>query len=336
MVTQKDVARHLGLSRSTVAQVLNNHGRPHPETRARVLAAVRELGYRPNPLAQALVTGKTNTIAFWYDPYLEPHITEVANRIEALARPRSLLITNVAPQVARWRDHGEEEFPPAQWPVDGIIAFRTGPLPDWVLGGARIGAPPVVYIGYDPVAGLPGDYTDVVNVHLQPAAEDAVRHLVSGRERVAMFCVDSIVGSIDERIVAYEKVMREAGCAPEYIAAPRRRPWRLHALETMHAYVAEHGCPDAIFCANDEQVTGINLALSQMGRRVPEDVALIGCDGLEDGEYHVPPLSSLAQPFGAICDTAWSFLQRRIEEPEAPRQVADLYSTLVLRESSAL
>lgn len=336
MITQKDIARHVGVSRSTVVQALNGIGRVNAETRERVLQGARELGYRPNPLARALVMGRTNTIAFWFDPYLDSYVATMANRMQSRVKPYSMVITNVASQVAQWREQGEEEFPPAQWPVDGIIAFRTGPLPDWIVGDPDTGSVPMVYIGYGSVEGLPGERTDAVIVHLQPAAEAAVRHLVRGRRRVAMFCVEPIAGSLDERAVAYEKVMREAGREPEYIRAPLRLPWRQRAVDTMHAYVSQHGCPDAIFCASDEQSTGINLALSQMGQRVPQDVALIGCDGLEDVEFHVPPLSTLAQPFEEMCDTAWSFLQKRIEEPDAPRQVADLYSKLVLRASSLL
>ena len=332
-VTQKDIARHLGVSRSTVLHALNGVGNLSQVTRERVLQAARELGYRPNPVARALVSGKTNTIAFWFYPLLTPFSMMMVNKLQMMVSPYSLVVTNLGLYKPSAESHAEE-FPPGEWPVDGIIAFRTGSLPQWVLE-AMEQIPPLVYIGYDSPPALPSERIDTVLVKMYHGAEAAIRHLVATRKRVAMLCVESIPQYGDGRALAYENVMREMGREPEYILVPLRRPYRAIARETLVDYVRQHGCPDAIFCASDEQSTAINGTLQKMGYQVPEDVAIVGFDNLEETEYHVPPLSTIAQPFEEMCTTAWEFLQKRIAEPNAPRQFKVVNTQFLPRESSA-
>lgn len=138
----------------------------------------------------------------------------------------------------------------------------------------------------------------------------------------------------EERTVVYETLSRAAGREPEYIFPPFLPAVREHAHQTLLDYVAEHGCPDAIFCGNDEQAIAVHLALSELGYRVPEDVALIGCDDLPEAQYHVPPLATIVQPFGEMSRIAWEFLQRRMAEPDAPRQYTVLEATFEPRKSS--
>jgi LacI family transcriptional regulator len=332
VVTQKDIARHLGISRSTVAQALNGIGRVNPETHARVLKAAHELGYRPNPMARALVTGKTHTLAFWYFPLLNEVSMGLINRLQMLVPPYGLVSMNLGLYRSSWEEP-HEEFPPGEWPVDGIFAFRTGPLPDHVVH-RTVGKPPIVYIGYDNFPPPPDGELDTVQINLRSGAEEAVRYLVQTRKRVAMLCVPGVVNGRYGAALAYESVMQEAGRELEHIYTPLHPPYRLHARHTLAAYVRLHGCPDAIFCPNDEQAIGSHAALAELGRRVPEDVAIVGCDGIEETEHHVPPISTIVQPFDEICTVAWEFLQRRIADPEAPRQVREINARFVPRDSS--
>jgi DNA-binding LacI/PurR family transcriptional regulator len=111
-----------------------------------------------------------------------------------------------------------------------------------------------------------------------------------------MLCVPGVVNGRYGAALAYESVMQEAGRELEHIFTPLSRHLRRDARHTLAAYVREHGCPDAIFCANDEQAIGAHAALAELGRRVPEDVAIVGCDGIEETEHHVPPISTIGQP----------------------------------------
>ncbi len=329
-VTQKDIARHLGISRSTVAQALTDIGRISPETRASVFEAARKLGYRPNFLAQALVTGKTNNIAFWYSPSLDPHSMHIINGLDNKIRPYKLQITNV---LNRESGAYPDEFPTADWPVDGVFAFSVAYLPDWILNDGKPNRP-LISMVYDAFPYRPGPEIDTILIKIRPACEQAMRYLVQTRQRVAFLCVDAMPNYGDVRYLVYKATMLSVDRPQEYILAPLLKPIHLHAWRAILDYVKTNGCPDAIFCGSDEQAVAAHGALHELGYRVPEDVALIGNDGLANAEYHVPPLSTIAQPYDEIIFHAWEFLQKRLAAPDAPRQYIELEAKLVLRESS--
>jgi LacI family transcriptional regulator len=171
---------------------------------------------------------------------------------------------------------------------------------------------------------------DHVRVDLECGATDAVRHLVASRpERV----VALLFRKEDPRTRAYERVMAEAGRQAEVvlIADETRATNRAMIAE----YVARRGCPSAFFCQNDDVAIAVCRGLWDTGRRVPDDVAVVGCDGIEDGEYLPTPLSTIVHPVDAMCATAWRFLTNRMEDPTLPRQAAVLASKLVVRATSA-
>ena len=321
-----------------MAQVLTGIGRIQPETRARVLEAARELGYRPNVAAQALISGATQNLAFWYSPALDPHSMRLINGLDQKVLPYRLNIRNVAGRQGTKGKPGEfspDEFPPSEWPVDGIFALSIGEIPDYLVHNGKM-TTPLVSMVYDAFEYRPPNFVDTIVIRIAPACEEAMRYLVQTRQRVALLCVASMPEYGDARFVAYTRAMEAAGRAPELILAPRRmKPWRFYARQAVLDYVKENGCPDAIFCGNDEQATGAHAALHELGYSVPGAVALIGNDGLEETQYHIPPLSTIAQPYDEIIEYAWEFLQKRINEPDAPRQYVELDAKLILRESSA-
>ncbi len=331
-VTQKDIARHLGISRSTVVQALNGIGRVQPETRDKVLQAAHELGYRPNPMARALVSGKTERLALWYYPMLDPNLMEMANELQMLVPPYNLVVANLGLYKPS-SDSYTEQFPPAEWPVDGIFAYDTG-LPEHILSNMK-GAPPMVYIDTELTTENYDKRVDTILIDMRPGTEAAIRHLVATRQRVAMLCLESLAAPDNSRAIIYEQVLREAGREPEYIPVPVNRYYRDWAYRAFREYVKENGCPDAIFCTNDEQAAAVNCALYEMGRRVPEDVALIGFDNQPEARYQAPPLSTVALPLTEICQVAWRFLKKRLEEPDTPHQLEVITAEWIERESSA-
>ncbi len=331
--TQLSIAKKLGISRSTVVQVLNGIGRVSPETRELVLQTAKEMGYRPNPFAQALVTGKTNTLAFWFYPLLNTSSLLLINKLQMMVPPYGLIAMNLGLYKPGW-GAVTEEFVPGEWPVDGIFAFSCGFVPPHVL--ERKAGPPVIWIDY---GGLPDEFNaeevDAVIVKAYHGSHKAVQHLVQTRKRVALLGVEPVIQYADDgRTAAYTAVMRAAGRDPEYISVPMRRPYNLRAKERIIEYVKANGCPDAIFCASDEQTPGVHLGLSELGYRVPEDVALVGFDGLAELEYHVPPLSTVVQPLDAMAQKAWEFMENRLKHPETPRQYVELEMEFIPRESS--
>ena len=162
-----------------------------------------------------------------------------------------------------------------------------------------------------------------------------MQHLIgSGFRRIAhaTFVRKNIAEG--SRRIGYTKAMREAGLKPEFIYYPLSERQRPVARQLIQDYIREHGRPEAIFCHSDDVAIGIYRGLCDAGIRVPADIALVGCDGIEDTEYLECPLTSLVQPVAEMCTTAWQFLQNRLAEPAIPLQHSLLPLNLAIRDSS--
>jgi DNA-binding LacI/PurR family transcriptional regulator len=128
--------------------------------------------------------------------------------------------------------------------------------------------------------------------------------------------------------------MRQAGLKPEFLYYPLSSEQRPIVRRLITQYIRLHGCPEALFCHSDDVALGVYRGLCDLKIRVPEEVALVGCDGIQDTEYLECPLTTLVQPVAEMCATAWKFLARRLENPGIARQKAVLKPVLAVRESS--
>jgi LacI family transcriptional regulator len=177
--------------------------------------------------------------------------------------------------------------------------------------------------------------TDSVRVDLLSGTMEAMEHLIqSGFRRIAHATFVRKDASHESRRDGYVRAMREAGLKTEFIYYPLTERQRPITRKLIHDYIRDHGRPEAIFSHSDDAALGIYRGLCDLGVRVPDEVALVGCDGIEDTEYLSCPLTTLAQPVPAMCATAWLFLQQRLEQPSIARQHAVLKPELALRESS--
>ena len=129
--------------------------------------------------------------------------------------------------------------------------------------------------------------------------------------------------------------MRQANLEPEFLYYPLTELQRPMVRSLVHDYVRKRGCPDAIFCHSDDVALGIYRGLCELNLNIPKDVALIGCDGIEDCEYLETPLTTVVQPVTEMCTIAWDFLRRRLESHDIKRQGTVLKPKLVIRESSS-
>lgn len=297
-VTIQEIAEQLHVSAATVSRVLNGH---NPQlisaaTRERVLVAAREMGYRPNRAARALVTGRTNLIALWMPNLHEPFYASIVHHVQQQVQPHGLdLIVQVT------HDH----VPEARWPVDGILACDF--LQSLEALESAAGETPWVSMGsYTPEKG------HIVGVDLHAGALEAVRHLLTiGCQRIAYLSPPWGLYHGDARRDAYVAELNAAGREPEFIEAANHT--RAASRDAIIAYVTAHGTPDGLFCRNDDMAIGAYRALRDLGLRIPEDVALIGCDGIEDTEYLDTPLTTLIQPIEAMCAVAWEVLRTAIQ-----------------------
>jgi LacI family transcriptional regulator len=129
--------------------------------------------------------------------------------------------------------------------------------------------------------------------------------------------------------------MKKAGLKPQFLYYPLSEEQRPIVRQLIQEYVREHGCPEALFCHSDDVAVGIYRGLCDLKLRVPEQVALVGCDGIQDTEYLECPLTTLVQPVAEMCAKAWEFLLRRLENPRLQRQNSVLKPKLAIRESTA-
>ena len=336
-VTIRDIAQRLNVSHATVSRALNrpNDSLISESTRRRVMDTAIEMGYRPNPAARALVTGKTNMISLWLwsEGIQSTYHATAAHYAQSVLRnePYELIVNMVGYKTLELAE-GHKISPLG---VDGIIAHEAAPAIAALFGDRPTTFVPVVCTGtYNWIKGL-----DMICVDLTNGAFEAIRHLVApGRSRVAYIATDFPSRFnrppheiIEPRFLAYTTVMNDAGLAPEFIECPPGRP---AARQTIVEYIRENGCPEAIFCHNDELAIGVYRGLCDLGIRVPDDVAIVGCDGLEDTEYLECPISTIVQPMEQMFTMAWQCLERRIRDPRSLVQETWFRPRLVVRKSS--
>ncbi len=322
-VTVYDIAERAKVSHTTVSRVLNKRKSSFisENTRERILAIAREMGYRPNRAARSLVTGQTGQIAYFAPTINARFFQEMGYQIHQILRHHGyeMLVGEIRQKVS------ENITVLSRLGVDGIILFGgcLGDLQEPLEANLPF-LPPLVNIGTQCRGNL-----DFVSVDLYSPSRLAVQNLLDhGRTRVA-FMVGWVTEHQDGRYRAYHDVLREVGGKPEIIhSADWTRPAaRLAAKQ----HIQDHGCPEAIFCNNDELAIGVCRGLLDLGIRIPQDVELVGCDGIEDLEYFDSSISTIRWPAQDVCLQAWEFLDRRMKDKTQPQQTAVLEAHFVDR-----
>jgi len=329
-ISIREVAERAKVSHATVSRVLNNVDVPiAPETRRLVRHIAAEMGYHPNKAARALATGRTQTIALWSSNLKSTFYGDIIYYThEEIGRHGYEMFVSGVRSV-----HGSTVDTPRlfSWPVDGILAvdMPRGTIPG--LTNSLLEGRPFVHIGAYLFEG-----TDYVKVDFKQQAAEAVRHLADmGCKRIAYLVpdwFDWFEEVNDDRLEGYKQGMADLGREPEIIKTPNEK--REDVPPTLTAYIEANGCPDGLFCYNDDMAIASYPTLLNRGMRIPEDVAIVGCNGMRDTGYTYPPLTTIMQPIEQMCATAWAFLKQRIDDPELPLQQVVLQPHLDIRGSS--
>ncbi len=327
-VTQKDIAEKLGVSQRLVSYALNGQNGVGDEMRRKIQEAAEAVGYRPNRGAQALVTGRTYQIALCFPFFLgSSFYNEIIREFEILTRhtPYDLLMVTVDPS--------SKTGNLIQFSADGVIFVGSSEsLP------ADIAQPAVAI--QNQVRVEPSEKSrklDRVQFNIRQASLDAVDCLLNqGYRRIAYVAPDDMLGDFEWRCHAYQAKMHVAGLAEEIIALPIRNEEQIRqqSHRMLTDYFNEKGFPDALFCCNDDIAMGAYRALGELGRRIPDEAAVIGFDDLDYANYLNPPMSSVHMPIEDACKAAWEMLMQRIEDKTLPPQFKAIEAHLVMRESS--
>ena len=304
-VTRDDVARLAGTSTAVVSYVINNGPRPvAATTRERVLAAIKELGYRPDRVAQAMASQRTDLIGLVVPDARQPFFAEVAHAVERAAaeRGKMVLVGN-----SDYLDEREVHYLRAflGMRVSGLILISQGPSESAAAEIEAWDARVVLMLE------RPEVFNDVAVVLDDiGGAEQAVRHLLEhGHAYVA--CLGGIestptVGDpVTDHVEGWRRAMRDVGLSTEgrLFAAPYNR---YDAYHVALGLLAGPDRPPAIFCATDDQAIGVLRAARELRIEVPGELAVVGFDNVKEAALTDPPLTTVGSDRQALARAAVS------------------------------
>ena len=331
--TLHDVARVAGVSFKTVSNVINNHPHVRDTTRAKVEQAIQELGYRPNLTARSLRSGHTGAITLALPQLSLPYFAELADAVIEAAAKHGLVVLIEQTGASREREL-EVMASPRLKMSDGLI---FSPL---ALGQEDVDLikadVPIVLLG-ERIFGSASDHVTMQNV---TAARAATEHLLDmGRKRIAVVGAHEgeVIGSAGLRLRGYREALEARGIQYDDGIVAYVVDWhRSNGAAAMHDLLDRGATFDALFGLNDTLAQGAVRVLQEAGFRVPEDVAVIGFDDLDETRYSLPTLSTVDPGRTEIAETAIRMLMERIKDPTGmpPREIETEFH-VVPRESTA-
>lgn len=331
VVRLKDIADRTGFSTNTVSLALRDSPRIPEETRNIIKRAADALNYLPNQIAKSLVSRETRTIGLVLTQMTNPALTGTAQALETELAARGYG-TLFATSNNRLEDEIRvvEMFRSRQ--VDGMLIYPTSPRQIDHISSLRRAGFPVVLLIADPAGAV-----DSVSMNDRLGAERATRHLIEqGHTRIAILQGATQL-RIPDKLEGYLKALSDAGITPEpdYCVAPEG-PAALDGFDAMQRLLALAVPPTAVFAVTDTLAFGALKAVRDSGRRVPDDVAIIGFDNIPYAEYSAVPLSSVHYAAEEVARGAVERLFDLIGAGDTlppPRQTL-LEPRLVMRESS--
>jgi LacI family repressor for deo operon, udp, cdd, tsx, nupC, and nupG len=336
-VTQGDVARRAGVSPRTVSNVVNEFPLVSDELRQRVLRAISELGYQPNLVARNLRRGRSGLIGLAVPELSVPYFSELAGLVIAEARRHSYTVVVEQTDGDPGREQELLQQNARGHLFDGLIFSPLG------LGEAELrrhaGDTPTVLLGEHLEDG-PFDHVGLDNV---AAARDATAHLIAlGRQRIAAIGDQSWArGETGQlRSAGYRAALRAGGLSYQpSLVVPASSFHRGSGAEAMARLLDQLArgsgpVPDAVFCYNDLLAIGAMQAVLQRGLRIPDDVAVVGFDDIEEARYAFPPLTTIAPDKEALARCAVAQLFARLADQDAPPTSHQVSYSLTVRGSS--
>jgi DNA-binding LacI/PurR family transcriptional regulator len=323
-----DVGRLAGVSHQTVSRVINGSAHVRPETRQRVLAAMRELGYRPNFVARALVTGRSRTVGVvsfdttLYGPastlFGIERAAHEAGCFVIIASLKALDSSSVEDAVRRLAVHG----------VDGILVIA----PHAEAAESLLQTPALVPLVA--VEAGPEDAVPVVSIDQFAGALSATRHLLDlGHETVWHIAGPRDWLEAQQRTAGWRAALEAAGVPPP---APLTGDWSARAGYDLGRRLSGDPGVTAVFVANDHMALGVLRAMHEAGRAIPRDISVVGFDDIPEAQYFTPPLTTVRQDFNEMGSRSLRLLLRMLDSGEQAQAGSSALPRLVVRGSTAV
>ena len=323
-VTSGDVARLARVSQSAVSRSFSPGASVSPEMRARVLAAAQQLGYRPNALARAMISGRSGLIALmvaYLDNHFYPQVLELLSRaLQARGYQVLLFMT----------DRGRQDSVVQrmlQYQVEGIVMASATLSSSLARECAKTGTPVVLF--NRTVPSLPASSVTSDNVE----GGRQIAHLLARHQRIAFIAGQEDSSTSRDREAGFDKGLAE--CGTTMFARAVGGYTREGAAQAIHALFNRTPCPDAVFVANDHMAfVAMDLLRTQYGLRIPEDVSVVGYDDVPEAAWAGYSLTTVEQPAVAMVDATVNILLEQIERREISCRTAVLPCRLIIRGSS--
>ncbi|SDS93547.1 ADP-ribosylglycohydrolase family protein [Microlunatus soli] len=322
--TRADVARAAGTSTAVVSYVINNGPRPvAPETRQRVLQAIEQTGYRRDPIAGALATGKTRTLGLVVPDIENPFYAALAKQLEttALANDHTLLLANSGESADR-EAHLVTKL--VERRVDGVIIAPVGASVEPVLEAA--GGVPIVVLDRRATDPRIGEVTTDTRLMAMLATQHLVEH---GRTRHAIITGRRELPTAADRVAGWTLALQAAELAVREAAISWAAFSKDGGYRAASSLLDGDVDFDALFTGSEQQAIGALRALQERGVAVPAEVSIASVDGTDASAFTYPALSSIRQPFEQIAANA---IERVLDPASARTVTIDSYE-FVRRES---
>jgi DNA-binding LacI/PurR family transcriptional regulator len=325
--TMTDVASLAGVSHQTVSRVLNGHPNVAEQTRLRVSAAITALGYRPNRAARALVTGRSQVIGLvtqsstLYGP--AAMLTSLSQAAVSYGLTISVEIVRTleaAPITEAVGRHLDQR-------VAGIVVIAPVGSANAALDDISESIPLVT------VDGDPQRDSELVTIDQEAGGYAATQHLLeAGHSTVWHVCGPQDWFDSQGRIRGWRRALEAANVEP-----PPLMPadWSAASGYQVGQLLARMPDVSAVFAGNDHLALGIMLALHERGRRVPDDVSIVGFDDVPEAAFFIPPLTTVRPDFDAAAAASLDLLLAQIDAGERRGERRIIPPELVVRRSVA-
>ncbi len=330
--TMKDVARLAGVSVQTVSCVVNGTGSISVHTRQRVMRAIDELNYRPDPIARSMRTRQTRLIGLLVLDITNPVHSVIAEAVEAAAHASGykVILYNVSNSPERERESLEAV---AEGLVDGLVIVNSVDREQTLrfLAEEQIQS---VLIDCETDSTVPTVMVDNLR-----AGYVATEHLIRlGHRRIAHISGSAPMIISQQRLEGYRRALADYGLNYERVVYLLKASWDwdfASGYRAMRELLADDPRPTAVFASSDQMAIGAYRAIVEAGLRIPQDISVVGFDDIEAAAYATPPLTTIRQPFTDMAASAVATLLKLIDGQriEAPSHV--LPFELVVRGSTA-
>ncbi|WP_342113519.1 LacI family DNA-binding transcriptional regulator [Pseudoduganella sp. OTU4001] len=329
-VTLVDVAKLAGVSVMTASRALSGEGYASEETKTKVQAAAKQLGYAPNALARMMKGGKTNVIGVVVNDLSSSVVNCFVTALSEEVRKvdMDLFIYNSLGDMGGGKGKRVSQMLHGLW--DGLVYVLPRMTDDYLETLEKTTSPVVMINYFRHETTLPVVRGDNVN-----GAHDAVSHLVElGHRRIAFIRGNAYTGQSDLRERGYAAALADAGLELDPALVCQGDFSEASGMQCAHKLLELPEPPTAIFAANDGMALGVMNAIREKGLRIPEDISVIGFDDIPAAAMTRPPLTTLRHPFEAMAQATVQELVRRIRGEPGRRHRIEFPSEFVVREST--